>query len=132
MHLFHRCGATEYAYYSKVTTKGDVYSFGVVLMELVTGRKPTGAEYGENRDLVQWVSSKSATREGAAEVLDKSLSAGPLREEMIGFLGIALRCTRTAPALRPSMNEVVQLLAEAGACKLPEGPKKPPPARNPA
>ncbi|CAA6657633.1 unnamed protein product [Spirodela intermedia] len=101
----------------------------VVLMELVTGRKPTGEEFGENRDLVQWVSSKAATREGAAQVLDKSLSACPLRAEMIGSLGIALRCTRTAPALRPSMNEVVQLLAEASACRRAEEPKRPPPAR---
>ncbi|MQL69077.1 hypothetical protein Taro_001366 [Colocasia esculenta] len=129
--------APEYAYSSKATTKCDVYSFGVVLMELVTGRKPTDVEFGENRDLVHWVSSRAPTKEGAAEVLDKRLSRGPFRDEMIQVLRLALRCTRSVPALRPPMNEVAQLLAEVDPCKPaacgPHGKLKepPPPARNP-
>lgn len=104
--------APEYAYSSKATTKCDVYSFGVVLMELITGKKPIEAEFGENKDIVYWVSSNMATREGAMEVLDKRLLANSFNEEMIQALRIAVRCTCNSPALRPSMNEVVQLLIE--------------------
>ncbi|KAK8956600.1 Receptor-like protein kinase HSL1 [Platanthera zijinensis] len=109
--------APEYAYSSKATTKCDVYSFGVVLMELITGRKTIEAEFGENRDIVYWVSSKSGTREGALEVLDMRLSASTFKDEMIQVLRIAVRCTCSSPALRPSMNEIVQLLMELDTSK---------------
>ncbi|KAG0466107.1 hypothetical protein HPP92_017687 [Vanilla planifolia] len=109
--------APEYAFNSKATTKGDVYSFGVVLMELITGKKPLEEEFGETKDIIFWVSTKMATREGAMEVLDKRLSTSPFEEEMIQMLKIALRCTCSSPNLRPSMNEVVQFLVELDSCK---------------
>lgn len=104
---------TEYAYSSKATTKCDVYSFGVVLMELITGKKPVEADYGESKNIINLVSTKVDTKEGVMEVLDKRLS-GSFRDEMIQVLRIAIRCTYKTPALRPTMNEVVQLLIEAG------------------
>lgn len=108
--------APEYAYSSKATTKCDVYSFGVVLMELITGKKPVDAEFGENKNIIYWVSTKVDTKEGALEVLDKRL-AGLFKDEMIQVLLIAIRCTCRTPALRPTMNEVVQLLIEANPCR---------------
>lgn len=107
---------TEYAYSSKATTKCDVYSFGVVLMELLTGRKPVEADFGENKNIIYWVSTKVDSMDGVMEVLDKRLS-GSFRDEMIQVLKIAIRCTNKAPAVRPTMNEVVQLLAKADPCK---------------
>ncbi|KAJ6337699.1 hypothetical protein OIU76_007390 [Salix suchowensis] len=103
----------EYAYTSKATTKCDVYSFGVVLMELITGKKPVEADFGESKNIIYLVSTKVETKEGVMEVLDKRLS-GSFRDEMIQVLRIAIRCTYKNPALRPTMNEVVQLLIEAG------------------
>lgn len=108
---------TEYAYSTKATTKCDVYSFGVVLMELVTGKKPNEPEFGENQDIIHWVSSKMGTKERAMDAIDKQLSWSPFKEEMIQVLRIALRCTLRTPALRPSMNEVVQLLLEVDTSK---------------
>ncbi|WOL15380.1 receptor-like protein kinase HSL1 [Canna indica] len=108
--------APEYAYSMKATTKCDVYSFGVVLMELVTGKKPIELEFGENRDIIQWVSSKMSTKQVAMEVLDKRIW-NPPKEEMIQLLKIAVRCTCSNPVLRPTMNEVVLLLIEAHPCK---------------
>ncbi|CAN1156783.1 Receptor protein-tyrosine kinase CEPR1 [Linum perenne] len=104
--------APEYAFSSKATTKCDVYSFGVVLLELITGRKPVEAEFGENKNIIYWVSTKVETKEGVMEVLDKKLS-GCFRDEMIQVLRIAIRCTYKNPSLRPTMSEVVQLLIEA-------------------
>ncbi|KAJ7965890.1 Receptor-like protein kinase [Quillaja saponaria] len=109
--------APEYAYSSKATTKCDVYSFGVILMELVTGKKPVEAEFGENRNIVYWVSNKVDTKEGAIEVLDKRLS-GSFKDEMVQVLRVAIRCTYKAPSLRPTMKEVVQLLIEADRCRV--------------
>ncbi|XP_057490489.1 receptor protein-tyrosine kinase CEPR1-like [Actinidia eriantha] len=108
--------APEYAYSSKATTKCDIYSFGVVLMELITGRKPVEADFGENKNIICWVSTKVETKEGAMEVLDNRLS-GLYKEEMIKVLKIAIRCTYKTPGNRPTMNEVVQLLIEADPCR---------------
>ncbi|CAA2984034.1 receptor kinase HSL1 [Olea europaea subsp. europaea] len=112
------CGylAPEYAYSSKATTKCDVYSFGVVLMELITGKKPVEAEFGENKNIIYWVSTKLETKEGTMEILDKRVSAS-FKEEMIKVLRIAIRCTCRTPTLRPTMNEVIQLLHEADPCR---------------
>ncbi|CAK7347336.1 unnamed protein product [Dovyalis caffra] len=109
--------APEYAYSSKATTKCDVYSFGVVLMELITGKKPVEADFGDSKNIIYWVSTKVDTKEGVMEVLDNRLS-GSFRDEMIQVLRIAIRCTCKTPALRPTMNEVVQLLIKADPCRL--------------
>ncbi|KAG5031166.1 hypothetical protein JHK85_015148 [Glycine max] len=114
----------EFAYSSRATTKCDVYSFGVILMELLTGKKPVEAEFGENRNIVFWVSNKVEGKEGArpSEVLDPKLSCS-FKEDMVKVLRIAIRCTYKAPTSRPTMKEVVQLLIEAeprgsDSCKL--------------
>ncbi|KAG7024598.1 Receptor protein-tyrosine kinase CEPR1, partial [Cucurbita argyrosperma subsp. argyrosperma] len=109
--------APEYAYSSKATTKCDVYSFGIVLMELITGKKPVEAEFGENKNIIYWVSNKVDTKEGAVEVLDKKVSLS-FKDEMIQVLKIAIRCTYKNPALRPTMKDVVHLLIETDPCKL--------------
>ncbi|XWS24034.1 hypothetical protein CRYUN_Cryun28dG0066600 [Craigia yunnanensis] len=109
--------APECAYSNKATTKCDVYSFGVVLMELITGKKPVETDFGENKNIVYWVSTKLDTKEGVMEALDKQLS-GSFRDEMIQVLRIAMRCTSRNPSQRPTMNEVVQLLIEADPCRL--------------
>ncbi|KAL8490293.1 hypothetical protein ACS0TY_025991 [Phlomoides rotata] len=108
--------APEYAYSSKATTRCDVYSFGVVLMELITGKKPVEAEFGENKNIIYWVSTMIDSKEDAVGVLDKRVSSS-FQDEMIKVLRIAIRCTSRNAALRPTMNDVVQLLIEADPCR---------------
>lgn len=84
-------------------------------MELITGKKPVEAEYGENKNIINWISSKVKTKEGAMEVLDKRVSES-FEEEMIKVLSIAIRCTCRTPTVRPTMNQAVQFLIKAGAC----------------
>jgi len=117
-------GVTEYAYSPRATTKCDVYSFGVILLELLTGRKPIESEFGENRNIVFWVANKVEGKEGArpSEVFDPKLSCS-FKDDMVKVLRIAIRCSYKAPASRPTMKEVVQLLIEAeprksDSCKL--------------
>ncbi|KAK6940307.1 Leucine-rich repeat [Dillenia turbinata] len=69
-----------------------------------------------HKNIVKLYSYFSETKEGAFEVLDKQLS-GSFKDEMIPVLRIAIRCTCRAPILRPTMNEVVQMLIEADPCR---------------
>lgn len=85
-------------------------------MELLTGKKPVEAEFGENKNIIYWVSTKVETKEGATDVLDKRV-LGSYKDDMINVLRIAIRCTCRAPTLRPTMKEVVQQLIEADPCK---------------
>ncbi|KAG6489204.1 receptor-like protein kinase 7 [Zingiber officinale] len=105
--------APEYAYTWKVNEKSDVYSFGVVLMELVTGRRPIEAEYGESKDIVHWVSQRMSSRESLMAAVDSRIQQEWSKEEAIKVLRVALLCTARLPAMRPSMRTVVQMLEEA-------------------
>ncbi|XP_054788681.1 receptor-like protein kinase 7 [Prosopis cineraria] len=109
--------APEYAYTYKVNEKSDVYSFGVVLMELITGKKPIEAEYGENKDIVSWVCSKMQSQESIMSVVDCEIP-DMYKEEAVKMLRIAILCTTRLPALRPTMRSVVQMLEDAEPCKL--------------
>ncbi|EEF40238.1 Receptor protein kinase CLAVATA1 precursor, putative [Ricinus communis] len=109
--------APEYAYTCKVNEKSDVYSFGVVLMELVTGKRPTEPEFGENKDIVYWVHSKISRKENSLDIVDSNISER-LKEDAIKVLQIAVHCTAKIPALRPTMRLVVQMLEEAESHQL--------------
>lgn len=109
---------TEYAYTCKVTEKSDVYSFGVVLMELVTGKKPNESEFGENKDIVNWVcGNKRTTKEDMVELVDSTIPKHSIDDAM-KVLRIATLCTVNVPYSRPSMRMVVQMLEEAVPCTL--------------
>lgn len=111
-------GFEEYAYTCKVDEKSDIYSFGVVLMELVTGKRPT--EFGENKDIVQWIcDTMMRSEERAINLVDSTISEG-LKEDAAKVLRIAMRCTIKIPTLRPSMRMVVQMLEEVEPCTLTE------------
>ncbi|KAJ3682446.1 hypothetical protein LUZ60_015019 [Juncus effusus] len=107
--------APEYGYTLKVDQKSDIYSFGVVLMELLTGRRPIEPEFGECQDIVGWVRERLRANRAIEELLDQT--AGGLcehvREEMLLVLRIAVLCTAKSPKDRPSMRDVVTMLAEA-------------------
>lgn len=86
-------------------------------MELVTGKKPVDAEFGENKDIVRWVCSRIKDRESLIDLVDSSISVAS-REDATKVLRIAIHCTSNIPALRPSMRMVVQMLEEAEPCNL--------------
>ncbi|KAL8128973.1 hypothetical protein V2J09_018128 [Rumex salicifolius] len=109
--------APEYGYTYKVNEKSDVYSLGVVLMELVTGKRPIEAEYGESKDIVSWVSGNLNSKESVVSMVDTSIPE-PLKEDAIKVLKIAILCTTRLPDLRPSMRTVVQMLEDADPCRL--------------
>lgn len=107
----------EYGYTYKVDEKSDVYSFGVVLMELVSGKKAIDAEFGENKDIVEWVSNNLKSRESVLSLVDSRIPDA-FKEDVIKVLRIAILCTGRSPTVRPTMRSVVQMLEEARPCKL--------------
>ncbi|KAJ8541253.1 hypothetical protein K7X08_002069 [Anisodus acutangulus] len=109
--------APEYGYTHKVNEKSDVYSFGVVLMELISGKRPIEPEYGENGNIVTWVSSKLKSKESVLSIVDSSIPEA-LKEDAIKVLRIAIVCTARLPTLRPTMRNVVKMLEDAEPCKL--------------
>ncbi|XP_077252283.1 leucine-rich receptor-like protein kinase family protein [Tasmannia lanceolata] len=105
--------APEYAYTLKVDEKSDVYSFGVVLLELITGRRPVGDFGEEGLDIVQWAKMNTNwSKEGVVKILDERLRNVPLDEAMQVFF-VGMLCVQEQSVERPTMREVVQMLAQA-------------------
>jgi serine/threonine protein kinase/Leucine-rich repeat (LRR) protein len=108
--------APEYSQTWKATTKGDVYSFGVVLLELVSGKRPTAAEFNyagrrEGNNLVEWVQILLSTDRQHKVCETVVLKTGdPLQVKE--FLTLALHCTMESPSKRPTMQEVTTRLKE--------------------
>ncbi|KAL5077734.1 hypothetical protein RYX36_016718 [Vicia faba] len=105
--------APEYAYTLKVDEKSDVYSFGVVLLELITGKRPVGEFEEEGLDIVQWTKMKTNwNKDMVMKILDERLAQIPLDEAKQVFF-VAILCVHEHSVERPTMREVVQMLAQA-------------------
>ncbi|KAI3725838.1 hypothetical protein L1987_65634 [Smallanthus sonchifolius] len=105
--------APEYAYTLKIDEKIDVYSYGVVLLELITGRRPVG-DFGEDGlDIVRWSKMQTnGSKEEVAKILDERLKKVPIDEAKQVFF-VAMLCVQEHNVERPTMREVVQMLAQA-------------------
>jgi len=47
----------------QIDEKTDIYSYGVVLMELINGKHALNEEFGEGKNIVDWVDSKIKTED---------------------------------------------------------------------
>lgn len=106
----------------KVSFKSDVYSFGVLLLELLTGKAPNQASFGEDGiDLPRWVQSV-VREEWTAEVFDVELMRfSNIEEEMVQLLQIAMSCVSMVPDQRPSMQEVVKMIEDLNRSETDDG-----------
>ncbi|KAK4840346.1 hypothetical protein QYF36_006472 [Acer negundo] len=67
-------------------------------MELVTGKRPIEPEFGENSNIVNWISSKSVM-----SIVDSRIPE-VFKEDAIKVLRIAILCTAWQQTLRPTMR----------------------------
>lgn len=114
--------APEYLVRGQLTEKADVFSFGVLVLEIVCGRR-NNAFIEDFGSLLQTVWKLYKTNK-LAEVVDPCLRDKFPEKEASDVLRIGLLCTQASAALRPSMEEVVQMLTIKD-CEIPI-PKQPP------
>ncbi|KAL3734887.1 hypothetical protein ACJRO7_024118 [Eucalyptus globulus] len=113
--------APEWIYNMPITSKVDVYSYGIVLLELVTGRSPTGGlanteggDENESKRLTSWVRERKRTgipmETWIKEIVDPRLT-GEYDTRMVGVLvAVALQCVEEDRDARPTMRQVVEML----------------------
>ncbi|KAI3685656.1 hypothetical protein L6452_34911 [Arctium lappa] len=104
----------EYFYGAPAATvMGDVYSFGTLMFEVATSKRPNWPmkdEHGKEIRLVEWA-TRMVSQNREMEMVDVGLPREELKDtEVLEFFKIATFCTTESHKLRPSMNEVVELL----------------------
>nr|GMC97747.1 probable inactive receptor kinase At2g26730 [Ipomoea batatas] len=106
----------------KATFKSDVYSFGVLILELLTGKAPNQASFGEEGiDLPRWVQSV-VREEWTAEVFDVELMRyHNVEEEMVQLLQIGMACVAMVPDQRPALPDVVRMIEEINRVDTDDG-----------
>ncbi|WOH11969.1 hypothetical protein DCAR_0831465 [Daucus carota subsp. sativus] len=103
--------APEYALWGFLTDKADVYSFGIVALEIVAGKKNTKYHSDDNYIcLLDWACNLKENG-NLMELIDPRLGSEYNIEEAIRMIKVALLCTNTTPALRPTMSCVVSMLS---------------------
>ncbi|XP_006847936.2 cysteine-rich receptor-like protein kinase 2 isoform X2 [Amborella trichopoda] len=112
--------APEYAIHGQLSEKVDTYSFGVVVLEIISGRKSNDIKLEPiTQYLLEWA-WKLYESNMLMELVDDSLDPSEYNPEDIKrVIEIALTCTQSLVASRPTMSEVVVLLLSKG----PSGPK---------
>ncbi|KAH8966451.1 hypothetical protein BDL97_03G025700 [Sphagnum fallax] len=99
--------APEYYMHGIVDEKTDVFSYGVLLLELVTGRRPVDAQ---RQNLVVWAKQYLET-ENVKALADTQLQENYDANQMQRAVLVAALCVRQSAVWRPSMSQVLQLLA---------------------
>ncbi|KAK3231305.1 hypothetical protein Dsin_003186 [Dipteronia sinensis] len=115
--------APEWVYNLPITAKVDVYSYGMVVLEMITGKSQTGTlsfDHGgltSHGRLVTWVKEKmnkaAATRDHSwvEEIFDPSLGCEYDINKLEVFVRVALLCLEEDKDSRPTMRQVVEMLA---------------------
>ncbi|CAH8332505.1 unnamed protein product [Eruca vesicaria subsp. sativa] len=102
--------APEYAMRGHLTETTDVYAFGIVALELVSGKKNSDVNLGnEKKYLLEWAWNLHEKRR-EVELIDQAITEFNM-EEVKRVIGIALLCTYSSHFLRPPMSKVVAMLS---------------------
>ncbi|XP_066345295.1 probable L-type lectin-domain containing receptor kinase S.5 [Miscanthus floridulus] len=106
--------APEYAVSHKGTRRTDVYAFGVLVLEVVTGKRSLGAADSEFPLLIDWIwclHGEGTLLEAVEDELTTMADFSPENATRMLLLGLA--CSDPNPSDRPSMDQVVQVIAKS-------------------
>ncbi|KAJ0463462.1 putative protein kinase RLK-Pelle-WAK family [Helianthus annuus] len=96
----------EYFNSSQLTEKSDVYSFGVVLAELITGKKPIGADRtNEEKNLATYFVNL-VTGNRLFEIVEPRILREGTLEQLQEVGDLVKRCLSLVGRDRPTMKEV--------------------------
>ncbi|KAM0017638.1 putative protein kinase RLK-Pelle-DLSV family [Helianthus debilis subsp. tardiflorus] len=99
--------APEYLSASMVSTKADVYSFGALILGTVTGQRQLDLTRDEDPFLSDMV-RKNWLEGTLSNIVDPRIEVDSTL--ITKFIEIGLLCVEKAPAVRPTMEEVVDML----------------------
>ncbi|CAM6113681.1 unnamed protein product [Calypogeia fissa] len=115
--------APEVAASGRCTDKADIFAFGVVVLEIACGRKALLPHVPpEEMILVDWV-WRSLSEGDLLSTVDKGLKKYDTYWMEV-LLCVGLLCSHPNPLARPSMKQIVRILA--GAAPLPSVPTSKP------
>ncbi|KAJ3670879.1 hypothetical protein LUZ60_008305 [Juncus effusus] len=123
--------APEWMIGAGVATKCDVYSYGMVLMELVGGRRNIQNVYGEEGkktySYFPKIAAEKAKQHREIELVDERLtstkSEGIDEREVSKAVRVALWCVQEKAEMRPSMEQVVEMLEGREPVEMPPDTK---------
>ncbi|XP_010909830.2 uncharacterized protein [Elaeis guineensis] len=119
--------APEYGLGSEISTGGDVYSYGILLLEMFTGKRPTGEIFNESLDLHQFVETAFPTQimniidprlirkeeyESINDIQQRS-KRSKILECLISVISIGLQCSNRLPQERMRTGDIVKNLTAA-------------------
>lgn len=100
---------------SKATSeKSDIYGFGLILIEILTGKSPTNAEFSFDENIIEW--ARYCYSDCHIDMWVDPMIKGDAtisQNEMIETMNLALHCTATDPKARPCANDVFKILHSA-------------------
>ncbi|MFS8023282.1 putative protein kinase RLK-Pelle-DLSV family [Helianthus anomalus] len=104
--------APEYATRRYLTPKVDVYSFGIMVFGIVTGEKNNHVKRAPEPDwhLVDWVYVTKEKGGNLLDLVDPDLGSEYSSEEALMLLHVAFLCIMSAPHMRPSIFQVIEML----------------------
>ncbi|XP_051144326.1 probable serine/threonine-protein kinase PIX13 [Andrographis paniculata] len=116
--------APEYVATGHLYVKSDVYGFGVVLVEALTGLRALDTNRPAGRhNLVDWIKPLLADRRKLKNIMDSRLQGRYPSRSALQIAQLALNCLENEPKNRPSMQEIVETLANIDSAN--ERPREP-------
>ncbi|CDP08174.1 unnamed protein product [Coffea canephora] len=94
-----------------ITEKSDIYGFGLIMIELLTGKSPTDAEFAVHESIVEW--ARYCYSDCHLEIwVDPIIKANALnnQNQIVEIMNLALQCTARDPAARPCASDVAKAL----------------------
>ncbi|XP_028768277.1 LEAF RUST 10 DISEASE-RESISTANCE LOCUS RECEPTOR-LIKE PROTEIN KINASE-like 1.1 [Neltuma alba] len=103
----------EYYHCYQLTNKSDVYSFGVVLIELISSLPAVDITRGKDEINLADLAMNKIQNSAFKELVDPCLgfeSDSEVRRMIVSVAELAFQCLQRDKELRPSMDEVLQIL----------------------